>query len=56
MTKALVCRRFDALLAAAAFVALSLTTVGGGASAHQGFGGRDDLARPVWIQGVVRQA
>lgn len=27
--------------------------VAGGASAHHGFGGKYDLSRPVWIEGVV---
>lgn len=56
MTTALHLRRFSWLLSAAIFVAVSLSTVVGDASAHHGFGGRYDLARPVWIEGVVRQA
>lgn len=51
-------RSFNALLAAtaAAVVALSLSTASEDASAHHGFGGRYDLARPLWIEGVVKQA
>lgn len=56
MRTALPFRRFCSFLAAAAFVAMSLATVGGDASAHHGFGGRYDLTRPVWIEGVVKQA
>jgi hypothetical protein len=34
-----------------------LTTVGAGAAwAHHGFGGRYDLANPVWIEGEVTEA
>jgi hypothetical protein len=55
MTRVLVCRRFHALLEASYFLILCLMTVGGDASAHHGFGGRYDLSRPVWIEGVVKQ-
>jgi hypothetical protein len=40
-----------------ALAAACLTTLGAGAAwAHHGFGGRYDLANPVWIEGEVVEA
>jgi hypothetical protein len=49
-------RRYDVLLLIIAAAAAALVTVVGSAFAHHGFGGRYNLAEPVWIEGIVREA